>query len=491
MNGGKEIELKLQLDPADIAILLGDPLFTEQEPVARDLISTYFDTAQCALHSAGLSLRIRTSGGELIQTVKTESKAAASLFARDEWECAVSGNALELDDAPAIIVKALGKKRVQQLAPVFRVKVNRTTIVHESDRNCIELVVDQGFAIADGREMPIAEIELELLDGNREALFTLASRLSALVPLRLGVQSKSERGYALLKGKNGLCVKAEPITLSPDNDTASLFEAVAGSCVRQFRLNEDKLLKTREPLALHQARVALRRLRSALSTFTGMLEGPGLDRFRAGFRKLSSKLGTVRDVDVMIAKIDHEPALEQLRFARTQRYNLVLDTLNSAATRSLMLDFVEWISIGHWRTRQETSELRDASGLVTASRTLDRLRHKMKRRGKHLSQLDEHDLHRVRIIGKKVRYTAEFFADFYRSKKEDHRREQFLTATKNLQTALGHLNDLASGRALFDELRIADADEILATAVKSDRERLLVQADKAYHDLIEVKRFWR
>ena len=490
MTSAEEIELKLQLDPSDIAILLADPVFSANDPTMRDQVSTYFDTQSHALHAAGLSLRIRRSADKRIQTIKTGSKAAASLFARGEWERPVSGDTPELGNAPAGFAETLAEQ-AQQLAPAFTVEINRTIVVHECSRARIELVADQGRAVVDGRQTPIAEIELELLAGNRAALFELAHRLSRLVPLRLGVQTKSERGYELLAGKPRLSIKAEPVALARDSDTATLFEAVAGSCIRQFRLNEDRLLATGAPAALHQARVALRRLRSALSTFADMLEGSELDRFQAEFRTLASALGRVRDVDVMIGKIDHEPTLEQLRSARTQRYDRSVELLNSDATRGLMLDFVEWLSIGHWRQRAATAELRATPALITAGAMLDRLRRQIKRRGKHLATLDDHHRHRVRIVGKKLRYTAEFFADLYRTEKAVRRRDRFLVAIAELQTALGQLNDLASGRALLAELGIANADAILASGKKADPEHLLTQAEQAHDDLIEVKRFWR
>ena len=490
LTSAEEIELKLQLDPSDIAILLADPVFSANAPTMRDQVSTYYDTDTCTLRAAGLSLRIRKSGDQRVQTIKTGSKAAASLFARGEWECPVSGDTPELGNAPAIFAETLGAQ-AQQLTPAFAVEINRTTVVHDSGRGRIELVADQGRAVVAGRETAIAEIELELVNGNRAALFELAHRLSSLVPLRLGVQTKSERGYDLRAGKQRLSIKAEPITLARDSDTTTLFEAVAASCIRQFRLNEDRLLATGAPAALHQARVALRRLRSALSTFAAMLEGSERDRFQAEFRTLASALGRVRDVDVIIGKIDHEPTLAQLRLARTERYDRAVEMLNSDATRSLMLDFVEWLSIGHWRQRDETAELRATPALVTAAGMLDRLRRQMKRRGKHLATLADHDRHRVRIVGKKLRYTAEFFADLYRSGKAVRRRDRFLVAIEELQTALGHLNDLASGRALLAELGIANADAILASGKHADTRRLLTQAEQAHDDLIEVKRFWR
>src|SRR3546814_5486970 len=64
--------------------------------------------------------------------------------------------------------------------------------------------------------------------------------------------------------------KAEPVALAGDMATAQAFQHIVQNCVRQFRLNEALLLIGRDAEALHQTRVALRRLRSAFSIFRPM-----------------------------------------------------------------------------------------------------------------------------------------------------------------------------------------------------------------------------
>jgi len=489
MDGKDEIELKLQADPLAIATLLADPLVADAEPKSRDQLSTYFDTPAHALRKAGLSLRIRRIGDRRIQTIKTEGAGAASLFARGEWERDVASEEPELDDIAAVLGNALADG--ERPVPIFTVAVNRTSIVHTDGTNRIELVADQGSVLAGDRTSPVCEIELELLDGDRAALFALAETIAARVPLKLGILTKSERGYALLAGADKSSVKAEPIPLARDIDTATLFATIAGLCLRQFRLNEDKLLDTGAPEALHQARVGLRRLRSALSIFKTMLAGPELDRFRGELRALAALLGRVRDVDVMIAKLDDPDALSRLRAAREARYDAVVAALGSAPVRTLMLDLVAWIAIGSWRDVEATADVRTTPASDFAAATLDTLRRRVKRRGHHLAKLDEEPRHRVRIAGKTLRYAAEFFSGLYPGKKAGRRRETFLDALEDLQTELGHLNDLASGRALFDELGIGNADTILAAGKKGDPARLLPKAEDAHDRLIDAKRFWR
>ena len=58
-------------------------------------------------------------------------------------------------------------------------------------------MLDCGEVVAGERRSPVCEIELELKSGDPAALFAFARRIDAVVPIRLGVLSKAERGYGL------------------------------------------------------------------------------------------------------------------------------------------------------------------------------------------------------------------------------------------------------------------------------------------------------
>lgn len=66
-----EVELKLAFDPADTAQIASHPALQASfvAPEDQELVSTYFDTPDCALHKAGVYLRIREIGGRYVQTV--------------------------------------------------------------------------------------------------------------------------------------------------------------------------------------------------------------------------------------------------------------------------------------------------------------------------------------------------------------------------------------------------------------------------------------
>lgn len=490
MSGGVETELKLSATPDAIADILRDPAFFDAATSTREQISTYYDTADHAIVGAGLSLRVRRIGDRWVQTVKAEAAVAATLFAREEWERDIAGDVPELDDITIALAKALGEPQPDDLAPVFVTQVTRSTAIVEQDGSRIELVADRGSIAAGDRTAEIAEIELELVEGDADALFAFAARIGERIPVRLGVRSKSERGYALVAGSERKALKSEPIALAAEMDTAALFQAVAGACIRHFRLNEDLLLATGRPEPLHQSRVALRRLRSAFSIFRRMLAGAEFDRFRGELRWISGLLGDVRNIDVLAPRIADQAAHAQLEVARGAAAADLVAALDSARMRQLMLELTAWIAAGAWRTDPATAAERAQPAAVFAAAMLERLRRRIRKAGRDLGKQDEEARHQVRIVGKKLRYAAEFFADLFPGGKATRRRAHFLDQVAALQEALGELNDLASGRDLLARLGIADGEALLDRG-RTPRKKLIAAAEGAYEGLVDAKRFWR
>lgn len=226
----------------------------DSSPTILQQKSIYFDTPGWDLSKRGLSLRIRQSGNERIQTVKVGDGAAAGSFTREEWEQPVAGDAPVLDDPQIrdLLAGAGGK-----LAPLFEVHVKRHRWnVMEGDAT-IEVALDLGKVVAEDRQAPLCEIEFEKKAGAPTALFALARKVDQITPAHLGVLSKAERGYRLLGAAPG-AVKAIPTSLTSDVSPATAFARIAAACLRQFRLNEAALGWSRDAEALHQARVALR-----------------------------------------------------------------------------------------------------------------------------------------------------------------------------------------------------------------------------------------
>ncbi|HMI18071.1 MAG TPA: CHAD domain-containing protein [Sphingomonas sp.] len=478
-----EIELKFELEPEDLVRLEHCARLQSEDATSDRLVSRYFDTGDHDLRRAGYTLRVRRAKGGAIQTVKQESRHAAGLFARAEWERPITGKfpVIERGDGP---VPDLVDKRDLELA--------FTTDVTRSLRNValggarIEVALDDGRIKAGLARQKICELELELKGGGHEPLFTLARELNALVPLRLGVRSKAERGYALAKGKDRQAFKAEPIRLDPDGDVHPGFAAIATACIRHFRLNEPLLLETGAAEPLHQARVALRRLRSAFSSFKPLLaRDPQTDPLRDNLRWLAGVLGQVRDLDILIPKM-RDADRDRLIQARAAAIIKAEAALESLRTRGLMIDLAEWIAIGAWRTRPAKSAPAASIVTVFAAHVLDRHRKRLRRRGQHLARLSDHDRHKVRIEAKKLRYAAEFFASLWPTGKARRRQDDFLEAMEKLQDQLGELNDRVTAPDLLARFGIEHRPHH-----RDGRRALLRRAESAFDELMDVKPFWR
>lgn len=488
MSVPDEIELKLEV-PADCLETLArvEGLAAERGAV-RPQMSVYFDTPKQDLRSAGLSLRIRHIGERRIQTMKSEGTAGAGLFARKEWEHEIEGDVPELDSATAALTTHLAGKRLVALRPAFTNDIMRTSWEVERDGARIEVVLDAGEIRAGDGTLAVSELELELIEGEPAALFLLAREIADAVPVRLGVASKSERGYLLLDRAGTKAVKAAPVVLDRDMPAASAFQTIAQACIRQFRINEDLLLATHDAAPLHQARVALRRLRSAFSLFKPVVADGRFEHLRQELRWLAGALGEVRNLDVLIQRTTDAAIGTTLRDARKRSFAAACDALESPRTRRLLLDLAEWISVGDWLDADQPKERRVER---YAEDMLDRYRRRLKRRGADLASIDEESRHEVRILGKKLRYAAEFFSSLYDGKKATRRRKHFLDALEALQTHLGDLNDEVTGRAVLVSLGIPPEQAAAALGAAIDRAALLQSAEEAYDELIDARRFWR
>jgi triphosphatase len=486
VNENREVELKLETDLASIDLLNRAPILATVDAEEQEQTSTYFDTPEQALRAAGLSLRVRKIGTRRIQTVKAESRAAAGLFARPEWEMAIEGDQPVIDgyDTPLrTLIPTLGQK---QIAAIFHIVVTRQKRLITQDGARIELVFDQGEIHADGRTVPICELELELKAGPPAALFALARALGAIAPVQLGILSKWQRGYGLLAGEGVKPVKSVSAQLTSNMASSEGFQLIARACIHQFRLNQSILGRAANPEALHQARVALRRLRSALSIFREMLADDSLDHLLTELRWIAGELDMARDIDVLLGHMRNETARDQLQVARARAYATAMAALGSARLRTLMLDLVEWLTIGRWLTAPADRTLIDRRLDSFAADILGRCRRHVKRRGRHWGRLDDRTRHRLRIQTKKLRYSADFFGALFPGGKANRRRKAFLEALEALQTYLGDLNDQTTGAALLAKLGIDHAG-----GDKSSRKSMLDGASEAYDALIDAKRFWR
>jgi triphosphatase len=479
-----EVELKFDVDPACAARLRGAPALAGAEARVEQSESIYFDTPDQALRRAGVSLRVRRGGGRIVQTVKRKKGSAAGLFVREEWEAELQRFALDPGAfADAAARRLLARFDRAALAPVISTSFTRTAwqVAHGESR--IEAVLDEGEVRAGPQSAPLTELELELVDGKRADLFGLARQIGGAAPLRPGVLSKNERGFYLLEGRLGRPAKADPVLLGAGDSEADAFRKTALACLRHYRLNEIALLSARDPDALHQARVALRRLRSALTLFRPTAKGVEYEAMREELRWYAGRFGEARNLDVLLAGdlVPDDPSLRgALEAERERAYDSVIAALHSDRARALMLAFSLWVEIGGWARKRRAA---DKVCELAASR-LERQWRKVSRRGAELASLDTDAAHRLRIDIKKLRYAGEFLASLYRGKAEAGRGRRFVAALKELQERLGVANDARVAREIVARLSPGREDQIAIPDVAT------AEAEKAYRKAASAAGYW-
>jgi triphosphatase len=496
--GPREIEVKLATDPSQFEQV--DRCLCGIAEVGnireQTLRSTYFDTHDLELRAAGLSFRIRTDGDRRIQTLKATRNGVGAALDRDEWEVEVKGDGPD----PALLpIKRKGRFKVldKPLAGLFTVHVERTILPVSIPNAEIEVSVDRGEVRAGHVTAPFAEVELELKGGAPQALFGFAEKLAGAAPLCLSFVTKAERGYEALAALPPQRVKAEDIVLPEDMCNADAFRAIAASCLRHLVANERVLRQRRDPEAVHQMRVALRRLRAAISIFKDMVSDARSESVKDELRWITGVLGAVRDLDIHITTVleparKNAPDNEAIRCAivdaearRESAYDAAQAALCSRRYGAAILAAASWAESGPWRETDETAGMRERSVRSFAKSELDRRWRRVRKRARNVEELEPEDRHQVRIAMKKLRYAGEFFESLFPGKKARKRRKAVLKTLSGLQDILGDLNDIAVGS------RISESDALVDTQTQEERtEELLAAARQEIDRLEEMKPFW-
>jgi CHAD domain-containing protein len=239
--------------------------------------------------------------------------------------------------------------------------------------------------------------------------------------------------------------------------------------VTELRANEPSVRRGDDVEAVHDMRVATRRLRAALRIFERAF-GPEADALHAELGWLGRALGEVRDRDVQLANLKEalgsgdkgEPAdqaaaqeiIDAVRAQRSVAHQHLIERLDSPRARQLMERLAAFVAAqpgGESAAEPATSEL---PPLIEA-----RVR-KVKKAGRHLDEdSPPGSYHQLRIRGKKLRYAVEVSHDLYGGPAE--RYEKQLVA---LQDLLGNHQDAIVADTQLHDLVCSESRPLSATA---------------------------
>lgn len=482
----QEIELKLAV-PEGAQAAVRARLSSLGAIQRTRLDTTYFDTPQRDLASRHAALRLRRLGRQYVQTLKTGDGERA-MASRGEIELPLARAALDLQG-----LFAAGAPRwfrdldLSRLRPVFRTLFERDTVPVDTGAGRVEIAFDTGhIESGDGagrRRCPISEIEFELLDGDPSAMIELAERMAgrgdealALLPLPA---SKAIRGERVSRGQaplQPLMASREAFSTAGAKTTfTAALRAVSGLAADVVAANlncltvaeADELAGADAALAIHQARVALRRLRSAVRLLGDRGDFPSA--LAARLAGIARALGTARDLDVLATTT--WPQIERYIPANDAVGGLVsaartLETRLRARAAEARREAVRLArDAGTAATLREllayalSAEPKDESKLTAsrAARLVERRCERLIEAGRKFAELEPEAQHRVRILGKRARYAVELLAAHLPRK----RTERLARALTRLQDRLGLLNDaevaLPYLLAMVDDAALAKA----------------------------------
>jgi inorganic triphosphatase YgiF len=458
-----EIELKLAARATDLPELKRALIAMASVSAQEKLISTYYDTPDRALKQRGLTLRVREQNGHYTQTIKT-GDPSGDLLSRGEWEVPVAGN--RPDPNAADSEAHLPNDAAGNLQPLLVTTVTRAVFeIEPVPGTKVEAAVDEGEVRLVDKEKaePIGEIELELKRGDATALYDLAARLLEVAPLRIETRSKWERGYYLAEGSDDgapPAVHAERVELDADMTIEAALRQIGRNCLAQLLRNEPAVLSS-ELEGVHQMRVAVRRLRSAVSSLKNIIPQEDLHWITGELRWLGGALGPARNLDVFATELlpaartqlPDEPGWEDLAstFVRLRHaaYDRIREVILSERYTAAMLRLLRWFEAPR-KNGRPAPEPEPEGSLIggTATCLLDWHRRKVKQRSKGFRRLPPHKRHKLRIAVKKLRYTIELFGSLLNGQAS----EEFVRRLKRAQADLGYANDVRVAHEFIIEL---------------------------------------
>lgn len=421
-------------------------LLSFRPAATRHLRDTYFDTEDWALNRARFTLRIRTNGDSREATLKSFGQREDGPVSRIEINEPLGESGLEAAGGPVgqrVRLMTAGRP----LRPLFDVATDRRAFIIERNGSSLAEISldDTRISSGGGPSSTLQRVEIEeLAAGGLEEARTFIEAMQAACGLTPAQRSKFAAGLAAA----GL----DPAQTLDTGDEAQEPEATAGEYAlaslrryfRDLRQHEPGTRLGEDPEELHDMRVALRKLRAAMSTFKDVLP-LRFQALREELRWLGGSLGTVRDLDVQLGWLEAEreragwedatalgPLIAELEQRRQHERARLLGELDSPPFVDLMQGL--------------TAALREAApgGAKALARVRKYGRKVLRRRYRQLERvIDDINAdappplyHAARIRAKRLRYSLDALAPVY-----GRRAEEVIDELKTVQDLLGEYQD--------------------------------------------------
>jgi CHAD domain-containing protein len=449
-----EREVKLGAGPAfhlpDLTGVVDGVTVTPPEAVRLETV--YYDTPDLRLARWGVSLRYRAGEG---WTLKLSPSTEEGMLERDE--ITFQGGAKKPPAAAVGLVRAYVRK--SDLAPVARLSTMRRRVrLLGADGGRVAEVVDDEVSVRDGRRVAarFREIEIEVAgaDGNEAVVQPLVERLRGA---GAGAPDPTPKHIRALGPRAMEPPEVAPFPVTPESPARDVIRSVLADAVAAI-LRHDPLVRVgSDPEAVHQARVATRKLRSHLRTFGPLLEPEWTEPLRSELGWLAMALGAVRDREVLLERLRERakslPASDS-RSAASLLHILEVEIESLRKKLYTELDSDRYVELLERLVAAAHSPVCTLDADQPALTTLPPLATSPWRRLRSaVRQLPEQptdpELHRIRILAKRARYAAEAVAPVVGAD-----AAAFARAAAKLQTILGEHQDSVTAQARLRAARV-------------------------------------
>jgi CHAD domain-containing protein len=491
-----ERELKLAL-PGRFSI----PVLTlEDEPLAAiglpdlHLRATYYDTADLRLARHGVTLRFRTGDeGGPTWTLKLPVASSGTTLERNELD--MPGPPREPPDQARTLVTAFARR--ERLVAVATLRTRRRRVRLLRDAEPVAELADDEVSVVEGRRIVsrFRELEIEALTDSLD-LTPLADQLhragaTDAEPIPKVVRALGSRATAPAD------ITPAPVPADPTMADA-LVVAIASALARL--VHNDPHARLGDEEAIHQVRVALRRLRSDLRTLGDAVDPAWRARIEPQLRSVAGALGEARDLDVLIGHLRKDassagmslaPLFRALDARRARAHEQVRATLEADDYPGLLDALVDAIA---------SPPVGPAAGAAAGEALPAVVASAWRRLEQRADDLEpdtaDEQFHRARIAAKRARYATELAASVLPDKRTAAASE-LAAKLADLQDALGAVQDAAVAEgAIRENLHAPRVTATYAFDAGRLAERQLLRADQARDDFFDLwpkvrKRRWR
>lgn len=479
------------------------------------LSAYYFDTPNNDLAKNGIALRVRYEDEQWVQTLKTSGDGVAkrlelnTILDMSQTPAKINVSELpkqlKLDDNQQLSEQLQKVMPLDKLSDALTVQyftdVERTSRLVKKNASKIEIAYDlgnvgKGKAKAD--KYPIHEIEFELIDGEASDLVELAKTWCKKYKLYLSTVTKAQRGGLLLANQTfANPTKADLTALQLDKNVSQFvfLQQVVNNCLAQILPNASAIADgSPDGNHVHQIRVGLRRLRTALKVFKNCADG--IDpNWLTVLKQTFALLGEYRDREIL--KIKTQPMLETVGSPHVAwSLDVPIMPIDAVRANDFQIVLLELINFTHLPEPQNDKQhSKKAKPMLT--KKLDKLFNSIAKDSERFASLDTESQHDVRKNLKTLRYISEFaapvFADGKDSKKgkKAEKLNAFLQYLEPAQDVLGEYNDNVVGHANYVEKAKTDANALFAVGWFGGQEK--ASAEKCAKSLKTVKnapKFW-